>query len=282
MNRLLVIGDPVEGSLSPVMHNAALEYMGLDRQFEYGRKRVGENELKDIIRDMRISKIYGVNVTIPLKVDIIDHVDRVTARGKAAGAVNTVYKKDGLLIGDNTDCLGFVRSLKEEGVDVRGKRAMVLGAGGAARGVVYGLCSMEVGSIVVANRTVENATDLEEHLKPHVTQDISVVPLDEAEYHLKDTDILVNTTALGMKGLAEDISPISTRGLYDRTVVVDIVYRPRETKLIRGAKKKGCRTVNGIGMLVHQGAAALELWTGREVPADVMKRALLEHLEESG
>ncbi len=281
MDRLVVAGDPIGESLSPIIHNAALKEMGLEDRFEYTKKRVKKDRLKFFIEDIRKGKFAGANVTIPHKRDVIEYMDELSDSASAIGAVNTIYKRDRKLIGDNTDSIGFIRSLEDEGVDFRDRTAMVLGAGGAARAVVYALGKKEVKNIIIANRSPDSAERVEDEMRGCINTEISVITIQDVKSKLKDADIVVNTTPVGMKGKLVDQRVIPGNWLSPRTLVVDIVYIPPKTKLLRDAEKRGCKTISGFGMLVHQGAEALERWTGKEVPVKVMKDALLEYLEET-
>ncbi len=280
MDRLVVIGDPVEESLSPIIHNAALRDMGLDDRYNYTKKRVQKEMLKFFIDDIREGKFAGANVTIPHKRNVIAYMDELSESAKAIGAVNTIYKRDQKLIGDNTDSIGFIRSLEDEGVHVKGGCAMVLGAGGAARAVVYALGKKGMKSIILANRSIDSAVEVKDEMRACINTEISVITVRGVKDKLEDADIVVNTTPVGMKGKLEDRSVIPGEWLSPPSTVVDIVYIPPKTKLLRDAEKRGCKTISGLGMLVHQGAVALENWTGKEVLAKVMKDALLECLEE--
>ncbi|MFO8110094.1 MAG: shikimate dehydrogenase [Thermoplasmata archaeon] len=277
MRKLVVIGDPVKKSMSPVMHNAALKEMNLEDEFVYEKIRVEIGELESFLQDLKQGDYYGANVTIPHKVEVIKYMDRLTEASEKIGAVNTIYKEDGMLVGDNTDSIGFIRSLVDEDIDVDGRSVMVIGAGGAARAVVYALSKEGADRIVIANRTKENAVKLIKEFADSKTC-IHAVSLDEIEGEI---DILVNTTPLGMAGKFENKSPISVDRIPPNKTAVDIVYNPPKTKFLEGAEERGCETVSGIGMLVHQGAAALERWTGKEVPVDVMKQALIRKIKKN-
>ncbi len=281
MNRLVVVGDPVEHSLSPLIHNAALDSMGLSDMYEYRKMRVERGGLEDFVAELRGGIIAGANVTIPHKVDVMAYMDRLTVQARTVGAVNTIYGEGGELVGDNTDCIGFLRSMEEEGIVLRGMKAMILGAGGGARAVLYALVDQGVREITLANRTPVTHTGIVDMMERH-GKNLRLTDLDGAVEYLPEMDLVVNTTPVGMKGkhIRESVIPLDR--VSSGTVVTDIVYIPVTTVFLKEAKNHGCRTVTGVGMLVHQGAAALERWTGRKVPLTVMRKTLMEYLDREG
>ena len=251
------------------MHNAALEVMGIAARYE--ARDVKPEHLRDALENLRGSSIWGVNLSIPHKQMALEMVDSISVEARAIGAINTVVHRDGKLHGLNTDAPGFMRSLEDAGVKVRGCDVVVLGAGGAARGVCWAL-KQAGAKVAVWNRTPERARELTEEFKleAFLTDDL----LSKA---IAGSSGLVNTTSVGLENPNE--SPIADH-LLPSDWVCDIVYRPLETKLLRNAREHGIRTVDGLGMLVHQGALALEAWTGRDADAEVMRRAALEALGE--
>ena len=267
--RAFLFAHPAKHSLSPVMHNAALEVMGIAAR--YKARDVKPENLREALEDLRGSSIWGVNLSIPHKQMALEMVDSISVEARAIGAINTVVHRDGKLHGLNTDAPGFMRSLEDAGVNVRGCDVVVLGAGGAARGVCWAL-KQAGAKVAFWTRTPERARELTEEfdLEAFVTDDL----LSKA---IAGSSGLVNTTSVGLEN--PDESPIAG-DLFPRDWVCDIVYRPLETKLLRNAREHGIRTVDGLGMLVHQGALALEAWTGRDVSAEIMRRAALEALGE--
>jgi shikimate dehydrogenase len=255
------------------MHNAALEVMGIPALYE--ARDVPPEGLRAELEGLRHSGLWGVNLSIPHKEHALSIVDTVSDEGRAIGAINTVVVRDGKLEGHNTDAPGFMRSLTDAGINVAGQDVVVLGAGGAARGVCWAL--RQAGALVtVWNRTPARARQLAEEfdLEAFLTDDL----LPNAIW---GSSGLVNTTSVGLEQPNE--SPVSDAlipagGRNNEQWVCDIVYRPLETKLLRQARAHGIKTVDGLGMLVHQGALALSLWTGQNVPAEVMRRAALEAL----
>lgn len=281
MARLHLLAWPAGHSLSPVMHNAALA--ALELPHTYSAIAVPPAGLADAVRSLRDPGVLGANVTVPHKEQILPLLDDVTDAVRHIGAVNTVVNRAGRLTGDNTDAAGFRALLRSAGFDLparSGLRAVVLGAGGAARAALYVLGGSA--SVVIINRTVERAERLAGAFRGHATV-TAVAARADAEL-LLDADLIVNTTSVGMEqaGVNPVESPLPDGIMPGGAVVVDMVYRPAVTRLMRQAAAAGLTAVNGLEMLVQQGAASLRLWTGREdVPVDVMRDAATRALEAS-
>lgn len=278
-----IFGDPVEHSLSPAMHNAAFSALGLDWAYVPFHVAVRPGGLKKAVEAVRSLGLTGVNVTIPHKEKVIKYLDEVEQEARLVGAVNTIVNENGRLIGCNTDGLGFLESLKKEArFKPKGKKIIVIGAGGAARGIVsaFLFCDGEsTNSVIIANRTASRAKRLAAEFKKKFRRaDILAVPLAGVGGYFKDADLLVNTTSAGMLGKADLKLPL--RKLPGRAVVSDIVYNPLKTGLIKDAEKAGLKTHGGLGMLVGQGAISFELWTGRKAPVNIMRRAALKALKQ--
>jgi len=275
MKKLCVIGDPISHSMSPVIHNAAIRAIGL-KNIYYEKIRVKKEDLGNFILFMRKDGIIGMNITHPHKETVIKYLDQLTDEAKKIGAVNTVFMKDGMLFGANTDVTGFLRSLHENSVDIKDKKVLILGAGGAAKAVVSAVFN-DAGSIVILNRTIERAEEISEKTGKR----IRAGGLNEIEEEIEETEILINCTPLGMKGVYENISPVDPEILNSDITVIDTVYNPVKTKLLREAEKRGSRTINGIEMFIHQAAESLRIWTGKDPPINVMRdslgRCLIEH-----
>lgn len=271
-----IVGDPVAHSLSPVMHNAAFEHESLDHV--YVAWRVPRGTAASCAEAMRALGIRGLNVTVPHKVDIIAHLDEVDAQAARIGAVNTVVNSAGRLHGYNTDAQGFLHGLWSRGIDTRGLNVMVLGAGGAARAVVFALVGAGA-RVTVLNRNVERAASLARDVAAatgaHIAHD--ALTGDVLASQLREVALLVNTTSVGMHPLQEE-TPCPVELLRRELAVCDIVYNPRETALLRAAAALGAVTVDGVEMLVRQGAMAFELWTGIDAPVGVMRAAVLGEL----
>jgi shikimate dehydrogenase len=258
-----VIGFPVEHSLSPVMHNAAFEALGMDCVYEAFAVK-GEH-LRDAVTGAKHLGFGGLNVTIPHKEAVIKFI-KPDPRAAEIGAANTIdFTK---MMAFNTDAPAAVAALTDNGVEVRKKNVLVLGAGGAARAVVYGLLK-EKASVTIANRTPAKAADLAAYMR--AVGDVFGTSLDDLKDKVRLAEIIVNTTPVGMSW--ED-RPLVTRDMLDRTqVVFDLVYRPPETPLLKEAKAAGAKTVDGIAMLARQGALSFEIWTGIKPPLEVMERS---------
>lgn len=274
-----VFGDPVEHSLSPPMHNAAYRHLGMD--WVYVPFHVRPERLGEAVRGVRAMGLAGVNVTVPHKVAVMEHLDEIDEEARLIGAVNTVVHRDGRLVGYNTDGRGFVRSLEREtGRSPRGAGVLLLGAGGAALAIAVSLARAGAGSITVANRTVTKAEALVEQLGGLVAA--RAVPLDPGdprfEESLSQAQIVIHTTTVGMYPHHEAPPLIPVERLDAGALVCDIVYRPRETALLRAAKARGLQVLTGEGMLAYQGAIAFELLTGRAAPEELMLETLRERL----
>jgi shikimate dehydrogenase len=269
-----IIGFPIGHSLSPRMQNAAFQSIGLD--YCYIPLEVGSRRLRSAITALRSLKFRGFNVTIPHKRRIMAALDEVTPEALLIGAVNTVEIRHGRLIGHNTDGRGFLLALFEDvGTSVRGKRLMILGAGGAARAVAFQSALGGAASVLVANRSAGRAGELVRDLaRPPARCSASALRWSEASLKsgAREADIIVNATSVGMK--PGDHSPLPPDTVTPQHLVCDLIYRPAETALLQQARRAGAKTVNGIGMLVHQGALSFEIWTGKPAPISVMREAL--------
>ena len=263
-----IIGYPLGHTLSPAMHNAAFKKMGLD--YEYIPFEVEPADLKEALRGLRALHVAGFNVTIPHKETIVPLLDEVTKLARIIGAVNTVENQEGKLVGYNTDGPGFIESLKEDaGFDPKGKRAVVLGAGGASRAVSTMLSEVGAKSLLISDIVEEKAKGLAEYLNCKHAKVNSATLKQEIE----QADLLVNTTPIGMHPKVNESPLPEGVKLNKKTLVYDLVYNPSETKLLKQAKSAGCRVVSGLGMLVLQGALAFTVFTGEEAPLDTMWEA---------
>lgn len=246
--------------LAVELHNAAYRELGLDYTFVY----FGIDDPRAGVAAIRALGIRGMNVSMPFKAAVIPHLDHLDPAARAIGAVNTIDNRDGVLTGYNTDYIGAVKAL-EELADLTGTRAALLGAGGAARAVAYGLAEKGA-EVTVFNRSVNRARQLADDFSLKFGGSIEEFP-GCAEF-----DILVNCTAVGFK--AKDESPIIQSALHSTTIVMDAVFLPPDTKLLRLAAEAGCRTVQGVRMLLHQACGQVELYTGCEPPLAVMEQVI--------
>ncbi|MEW6614252.1 MAG: shikimate dehydrogenase [Thermodesulfobacteriota bacterium] len=272
-----ILGHPVHHSLSPFMHNTVFKHLGLN--YVYLPLNVTPEDLKDSINAIRCLKIVGVNVTIPHKEKVIAYLDRIDTEVELIGAVNTVKNIDGELVGFNTDGQGFVESLKNDlGFSPKGKSILMVGAGGAARGILVSLALSGAKKIYVTNRTYNRAEKLTEEFSDRFPSvKFFALPLDNNALKncLGDTDLLINTTSVGMNG---DSLNLPLGYLPESTVIYDIVYNPLKTPLLLEAEKAGLTTHNGLGMLVFQGALSFKIWTDVDVPVKLMRDILAERL----
>jgi len=271
-----IIGDPIEHSMSPVMHNAAFKALGLD--YVYLPFHVQRGELPGAIAGIRALNVVGLNVTIPHKEAVIPLLDRLEPLAEKMGAVNTIVNEGGLLTGHNTDAPGFMQALRSKGIDPEGKSILILGAGGASKGISFILAEAGA-SLVILNRTVTRAEELASQIAQYYHRRPEALTLSEENLArgLDGADVLVNTTSVGM---VPDVNqtPVPASLLNHNLVVCDIVYNPLETRLLKEAKAAGARTIDGLDMLVWQGALAFEKWTGRKAPFEVMKQAAIKAL----
>jgi shikimate dehydrogenase len=273
-----LIGDPVEHTVSPAMHNAAFKKLGLD--YIYLPFRVKSEELADAVDGLRALNVRGFNVTIPHKVFIIPLLDSLDPLAEKIGAVNTVVNDGGALKGYNTDAEGFLRALREHGVEPRGKNIVILGAGGASRAISYGVAK-EGARLTILNRKIELdwAKNIARLIKKELGQVVKAGELNSRllSEALEKANVLVNATSVGMSP-ANNRSPVPARLLKRHLIVFDIVYNPILTRLLKEAKAAGARVIGGVDMLVWQGALAFEKWTERPAPVDLMRREAVKRL----
>ncbi len=274
MKRCYLIGYPVEHSMSPAMHNAAFKALGLDA--EYSLAPVEPGRLGAFIEKLREGDVLGANVTIPHKVEVMRHLDQVDETANAIGAVNTIVKRDGRLTGYNTDATGGVKALTEECGGLNGRNVTILGAGGASRAITYQVSRVDC-RVTVLNRSVEKARKLVDKLRPTASAQLLYGGLDQLPGVIVDTDVLINSTPVGMSPKTSD-SPVPEELLHGGLFVFDVIYNPIKTKLLEDAEAKGAGTLSGVKMLVYQGAEAFRMWTGVEPPVDLMQRVVEENL----
>ncbi|MCB1341509.1 MAG: shikimate dehydrogenase [Pseudooceanicola sp.] len=271
-----LFGSPVAHSRSPVMQNTVFEAMGLDLvylAFDAGADRAG-----DVARTIRLLNLRGANVTMPLKRALLPYLDALSPAARRCGAVNVVVNDDGVLTGHISDGEGFLLSLDEAGVGVAGQCMVILGAGGA------GIAVAVQASIAGAKATLFNRRDgffaqagtLLDHPENAAISLLDMDDTDALAQAVAEADILVNATPLGMKGASEAVALPDLSLLRPGLTVCDLVYVPRETRLLREAARRGCRTVSGLGMQLWQAVPAFRLWTGREMDVDLARRVLFE------
>ncbi|MBI5574405.1 MAG: shikimate dehydrogenase [Elusimicrobia bacterium] len=264
-----IFGYPIKHSLSPLMHNAAIEKMNMD--FIYLPFEVKPDKLSDAVSAIRILDIAGVNVTIPHKENVIKYLDKISDEAKKIGAVNTIVHKNGKLSGFNTDYYGFLKSISEK-ITSRNKNVLMLGCGGVARAIAVSLIDSKIKQLTIADIDTGKSKYFLEGSFPQ----IKVVKTSQVPDEIKNADIFINATPVGMK--AGECSPIDKKYLRKDLFVYDVVYN-RETQLIKDAKKIGAGNSSGLDMLVYQGAKSFELWTGKTPPIGLMKKVLRRTLK---
>ncbi len=265
-----IIGDPIEHSLSPMIHNAGFNHLKL--RSTYIAYKVKYLELEASIFSLKKVGIAGFNVTIPHKTNVLKYIDVLDSIAKRAGAVNTVQNVQGLLYGYNTDVEGFLRPLANRKINLNGMNILLLGAGGAARAVVAGL-SKETQDIkiLIANRNINKAKELAK-LGTQLGSKCDTLSLDDVKLNSNQADMIVNTLPLGMDN---ENAIIDMPSISEGSIVYDIVYRPVLTNLLRNAKQAGAMLIYGYEMLLEQAAESFQIWTGMPAPKDVMRKALL-------
>lgn len=274
-----LIGNPVARSPSPRMHNAAFRHAGLG--FYYMSFEIAPEKLESVLEGMRWIA-HGLNVTIPFKTEVLRFLDELSEEAEQTGAVNTIVVKDGRMKGYNTDVVGVLQPFRRRGISLTGARALVLGAGGASRACIVALNRLGCLEFVVLNRSRERFETLKADLGRRLGVDLSWYPL-ESEFlssWARRVDVVVNATPLGAEGSPE--LPLGDIAFSDGQVVFDVVYRPLRTRLLDLSASRDSVTIPGYEMLLEQGIASFELWTGLKAPREVMERALLEVLRSEG
>lgn len=275
-----LLGTPVRKSLSPAMHNANFRALGMNAL--YSPYEVDEDSLPKVLPSLGALRFKGLNITMPLKQKIIPYLDELDELAELCNAVNTVYWKNGRLCGSNTDGIGFVHGLKEQGrYDPTGKHCLIFGAGGAARGVAFALCASGISTITLWGRASGHerigklASDLNAY-RSGVCRIQSTEPGDLPKL-FGESELVINSTSVGMAP-ETDATPFDTALLEPRHMVCDLVYVPHDTKMLREAEVRGSRTLAGYWMTIWQGVEAFRRWTNREPDVEVMTRTILEHL----
>lgn len=270
-----LIGYPLKHSKSPHMHNTAFEALGLDHV--YMAFEVQDGYIKEALDALKILNAEGGNITMPHKTKVVEYLDDISPDAKIIGSVNTVKNDNGKLTGYNTDGRGFVKALQENGVDFKGKKIVLAGAGGAARAVATQLAFDGAGEIVLFNRTLSSAQLIIDNINKNIPSckgralEMSEDVLVE---EIKDAAVLVNCTSLGMKATIDEAIISSPDQLPRDIFVADIVYDPDKTKLLKIAEEAGCKYMNGLMMMIWQGAIAFNIWTGKDMPTDLIKKEI--------
>ena len=260
MKKFLVIGNPIEHSLSPKLHNYWIKNNNINAVYE--KQKLIENDLERIISQVREKKINGINVTVPFKKAVISYLDELTVEANKTQSVNTIYLKNNKLVGDNTDIIGFQKSVKDFKYDLNNKEVFILGAGGVVPSIIFALIKMKVSKIIISNRTREKADVLKKSFK-----NIEIVDWGKAP----NFDMIINATSLGLK--KEDRINVDFLSTIKNKFFYDVIYNPQETSFLKVGKELGNRTLNGKMMFIYQALSAFYLWHGLkpDVNEDVMK-----------
>ena len=281
--RLGIIGYPIGHSISPIFQQAGLDHLGIDATYE--KWEVTPEDVGDFVAGLRAPGTLGINITVPHKQAVIPFLDEVDEWATAAGAVNTIVNHDGHLTGHNTDGPGFLRALLvETGYDPSRTRALILGAGGAARGILLALVRGGVDSLVIANRTLERAETLAQLSSDNgVGSEAISLSGDALTEAAASANLIVNCTTMGMShGPDENGSPISAAQIPATAIVNDVVYTPLLTPILKEAAAAGATALGGLHMLVYQGVLSFQMWTGVDAPVDVMLAAATAEMTSRG
>lgn len=273
-----LLAYPIRHSSSPAMQNEAFAKMGFD--YVYVAFEVGNEELEDAVKGLRALKMRGCNVSMPNKTVIGKYLDKLSPAARLCGAVNTVVNQDGVLTGHITDGIGAMAALSDSGVDPAGKKITIVGAGGAATAIEIQAALDGVGEISIFNRRDE-FWERALHNRDVINQQTQcraslydLADLDRLKEEMKESYLFINATGMGMKPLEGQTYLPDASFLRPELIVMDVVYSPRETALLKMAKEAGCKTINGMGMMLYQGSAAFQLWTGKPMPIEYMKEYL--------
>ena len=266
--KLFVIGKPIKHSLSPTIHNFWMKKYNIDVKYE--KKEIEHLGLEKVISEIREEKVKGINVTLPYKKSIAKFIDEMSETAMDSEAVNTVFFKKKKVYGDNTDGKGFIESIeKEMKFEFEKKKIFIIGAGGAAYGIISQLIKKDIGPVFIANRTKEKLDNLLKHFKNKKKD------LFQSDWSTlrppKNSDIIINTTSFGMK--AGELIEINCNDLTNSTIFADIIYKPKETEFLKFARLKGFKTINGLDMLVRQAAISFNLWFGISLTEQDIKNA---------
>jgi shikimate dehydrogenase len=260
MKKFLVIGNPIDHSLSPDLHNYWIKNSSIDAIYE--RKKINENQLEQIISQVRDNKIKGINVTVPFKKTVIPYLDELSSEAQSTQSVNTIYKKDNKIIGHNTDIFGFETSIKKVEYYLENKEVLILGAGGVVPSIIFSLIKMKASKIKISNRTKEKAENLKKIFK-----DIEVVKWGE----ISNFDMIINATSLGLK--KEDSLNLDFSSITRNKFFYDVIYNPSETNFLKMGRELGNKTLNGKLMFIFQALSAFSIWHGQtpQIDEDVIK-----------
>ena len=267
MKRFAVIGNPIEHSLSPNLHNWLFNHLNIPAKYE--KIRVYKNTLKATVQRIGNGELDGINVTIPHKEKIMEYLDEINPRAKAIGAVNCVMRSKSKLIGNNTDWLGFSKAMELNNIQLSGNEVIVLGAGGSSKSILFALKLMGVSKIKLLNRTIEKAKALEDKI-------ITAYSPSDAIQVIKNNSIIINTTSVGMQNAQ---FPLDPGMLHENQVLIDVIYTPLDTAILKFGNKIGAKTLNGLDMFIYQALASMDLWFGEDISMQVNFPHLKTYLE---
>ncbi|MDP4094589.1 MAG: shikimate dehydrogenase [Bacillota bacterium] len=278
---ICLIGNPVEHSISPILHNTISRFMDID--LAYVTFKVEKNDLETAVKGLKALNIQGFNITVPYKKEIIKYLDENSKNALLMGAVNTVKYMDGRFYGYNTDADGFLRSFREEtGESLMGRKIAIIGAGGAARAIAAKAAMEDAKEICIINRTLSKAQEIAEVVNNNIKKTVSCFCTEDANSLdvLDESEIIINATSIGMYPETE-FSPVgSFKGFKKEQIVYDVIYNPGKTKFLADAEKAGCTIINGLGMLFYQAVYAYEIWTGIKLPEDILKNMYISIKEQ--
>jgi shikimate dehydrogenase len=255
MKKFLVIGNPIEHSLSPTLHNYWIKNNGIDAIYE--KQKLDESELEQIIEDIKKKKINGVNVTVPFKKAIIPFLDELSVEAEKTQSVNTLYLKNKKVVGHNTDIIGFETSIEKTKYNLVNKKVLILGAGGVVPSIIFALNKMKVSKIIISNRTKEKAQNLKKNFK-----NVELIEWGE----VLNFDMIINATSIGLK--EDDNIKLNFSSISGNKFFYDVIYNPSETNFLKIGKKLGNKTLNGKLMFIYQGLAAFNIWHGLKPDVD--------------
>ena len=260
MKKFLVIGNPIEHSLSPELHNYWIKNSSIDAIYE--KKKINEDQLEKIIAQVKDNKIKGINVTVPFKKTVIPYLDELSTEAQSTQSVNTIYKKDDKIIGHNTDIFGFQTSVEKTEYNLNNKEVLILGAGGVVPSIIFSLIKMKVSKIKVCNRTKEKVENLKK-----LFRDIEIIEWGE----IPNFDMIINATSLGLK--KEDDLNLDFSLISENKFFYDVIYNPSETNFLKIGRELGNKTLNGKLMFIYQAVSAFNIWHGQapEVNENVIK-----------
>lgn len=274
---LALLGHPLRHSKSPQMHNRAFDALGLD--LVYMAFDIGDGYIKEALEALKLFNAIGGNITMPHKTKVLEYLDYICPDAKLIGSVNTIKIENGKISGYNTDGRGFIKSLEEKKFEYKNKKIVLAGAGGAAKAVATQLALDGAGEVVLFNRSLSPAEKIAENINNNIpSSSARALELDEGKLveEIEDAQLLINCTSLGMEATIDQAIISSAEQLPKDLFVADIVYEPKMTKLLKLAEEAGCNYMNGLGMLIWQGALAFKIWTGKDMPIGLIKNEIFE------